>query len=308
MKILITGGAGYVGTSLTRLLLSGGHQVRVMDNLMFGGDPLLPFFRNEHFEFVKGDVRNETDVAHAMNNQDAVVHLAAIVGYPACRKEPSLAEEVNITGTHNIARAASKNQIVLFASTGSNYGAVEDICSEETPLNPLSLYAQTKVRGEKIISDNANGIVFRFATGFGISPRFRLDLLINDFVYKAVSQGYLVIYEKNFKRSFIHVHDMARAFLFGIEHADTMAGEVYNVGSESMNYTKEEICNSIKSKIDCYIHYADVGEDADKRNYQVSYKKINALGFETTISVDNGIDELAKASRIVFVKTPYGNV
>ena len=215
---------------------------------------------------------------------------------------------MNITGTQNIARLASKNQIVLFASTGSNYGAVEDICSEETPLNPLSLYAQTKVRGEKIISDNTNGIVFRFATGFGISPRFRLDLLINDFVYKAVSQGYLVIYEKNFKRSFIHVHDMARAFLFGIEHADTMAGEVYNVGSESMNYTKEEICNSIKSKIDYYVHYADVGEDADKRNYQVSYKKINALGFKTTVSVDSGIDELAKASRILFAKTPYGNV
>lgn len=308
MKILITGGAGYVGTSLTQLLLSQGHRVRVMDNLMFGGDPLLPFFRNEHFEFIKGDVRNISDVESAMKDQDAVVHLAAIVGYPACRKEPSLAEEVNITGTENIAHTASKNQIVLFASTGSNYGAVEDICSEETPLNPLSLYAQTKVRGEKIISDNGNGIVFRFATGFGISPRFRLDLLINDFVYKAVSQGYIVIYEKNFKRSFIHVHDMARAFLFGIENASKMVGGVYNVGSESMNYTKEEICNSIKSKVDYYIHYADVGEDADKRNYEVSYKKINTLGFKTTIDVDTGINELAKASRILFAKTPYGNV
>ncbi|MDZ4260366.1 MAG: NAD(P)-dependent oxidoreductase, partial [Candidatus Sungbacteria bacterium] len=305
MNICITGGAGYVGTSLTQLLLSKGFQVRVMDNLMFGSDPLLPFFRNENFEFMKGDVRNVSDVENAVKGQDVIIHLAAIVGYPACRKDPGLAEEVNINGIKNVSKAVSKNQIVLFASTGSNYGAVEDMCSEETPLNPLSLYAQTKVIGEKIVSDNPSGIIFRFATGFGISARFRLDLLINDFVHKAVTQGYMVIYEKNFKRSFIHVHDMARAFLFGIEHADNMVGQVYNIGSETMNYTKEEICDIIKSKINCYIHYADVGEDTDKRNYRVSYQKINSLGFETTVSLHDGIDELAKASRILFTKTPY---
>lgn len=308
MKILVTGGAGYVGTSLIPQLLSRGHQVRVLDNLMFGGDQLLPFFRSDNFEFQKGDVRNPHDVRNAVRGCDAVVHLAALVGYPICRKEPKMAEEVNVQGTHNVAAAVSKKQLVLFGSTGSNYGAVEDICTEDTPLNPLSLYGQTKTLAEKHLLENCSTVAFRFATAFGLSPRLRLDLLINDFTYRAVSQQYLVVYEKHFMRTFIHVHDMGRAFVFAIDNADRMTGQVYNVGSDSMNYSKEQICNLIEAQVKCYVHYAEVGEDADKRNYVVSYKKLSGLGYETTITVEQGIAELAKGFQVLSFKNPYSNV
>jgi nucleoside-diphosphate-sugar epimerase len=308
MNVLVTGGAGYVGTSLIPQLLERGHNVRVMDNLMFGGDHLLPFFRNRNFEFVKGDVRNAGDVRDAVAGRDAVIHLAAIVGYPACRKDPRLAEDVNVLGTKNIASAVSRDQLVLFGSTGSNYGAVEDICTEETPLNPLSLYGQTKTIAEAHLLEHASTIAYRFATAFGVSPRLRLDLLVNDFVHKALTQQYLVVYEKHFMRTFIHVHDMGRSFLFGLDNADAMRGNVYNVGSERMNYSKEDVCELIKSRIECYVHYADIGEDADKRNYVVSYQKIGSLGYETTITVEEGIAELTSALRAISFRTPYTNI
>jgi nucleoside-diphosphate-sugar epimerase len=308
MKILVTGGAGYVGTSLIPLLMAEGYHVRVLDNLMFGGDQLLPFFRNPLFEFQHGDIRNEHIVEEAVQGCDIIIHLAAIVGFPACRKEPQLAEAVNVGGTRNIAKAVSRQQIVLFGSTGSNYGAVENICTEETPLHPLSLYGQTKTLAEKILMEECSTIAFRFATAFGISPRLRLDLLINDFTYKLLTQGYLVVYEKHFLRTFIHVHDMGRAFVFGIKHSDQMIGHTFNVGSDKMNYSKEQICRFINDQVEGYIHFADVGEDADKRNYVVSYKKIDALGYDTTISVEEGIRELANSLRAISFKTPYANV
>lgn len=308
MNILVTGGAGYVGTTLVPLLLEKGYRVRVLDNLSFGGAALLPFFRNPNFEFIRGDTRNLDEVRHAIKAQDIIIHLAAIVGYPACRKEPRLAEEVNIGGTDNLIKELSKEQLIVFASTGSNYGSVEGTCTEETPLNPLSLYGQTKTVAERRLLDSGKAIVYRFATAFGVSPRLRLDLLINDFVYKALYEGYLVIYESHFKRTFIHVSDMARAFLFAIKNADKMKGEAYNVGSEEMNLSKQEICEKIRSKTNCHVHYADVGEDLDKRNYYVSYEKINSLGYNTSITVDEGIDELIKALQVVQIKTPYSNV
>ncbi|MBI4333122.1 MAG: NAD(P)-dependent oxidoreductase [Chloroflexi bacterium] len=308
MNVLVTGGAGYVGTSLVPLLLERGYKVRVFDNLMFGGAPVLPFFRNQNFQFINGDIRNKDDIVRAMKDQDIVVHLAAIVGYPACRKEPILAEQVNIGGVDNLIGGVSKDQLVLFSSTGSNYGCVEGICTEETPLNPLSLYGQTKTVAERRLLENSNAIVYRFATAFGISPRMRLDLLINDFVYRALTEGYLVVYESQFRRTFIHVHDMCRAFLFAIDHADKMAGQVYNVGSEKMNLSKRDVCEQIAAKINCHVHYADVGEDQDKRDYVVSYHKINSLGYQTTVTVDEGIDELIRALRVVQIKTPYSNV
>ena len=213
MRILVTGGAGYVGTSLIPQLLAAGYHVRVLDSLLFGGNQLLPFFRNPNFEFQKGDVRSEADVKSAVKGCDVVIHLAAIVGYPACRKEPKVSEEVNVQGTKNVAAAVSREQLVLFGSTGSNYGQVEDICTEDTPLNPLSLYGQTKTMAEAHLLANCTTVAFRFATAFGLSPRLRLDLLINDFTHRAVTQQYLVVYEKHFMRTFIHVHDMGRAFL-----------------------------------------------------------------------------------------------
>lgn len=308
MKVLITGGAGYVGTALIPQLLEKNIKVHVYDNLLFGGDQILPFFRNPLFEFTRGDIRDLNSLKMAAVDADIIIHLAAIVGYPACRKDPDLAKSVNVDGTQNLINVTSNSQLILYGSTGSNYGAVEDICTEESPLNPLSLYGQTKTLAEKMILENRKAIAWRFATAFGVSARLRLDLLINDFTYKAVTQGYLVIYEKHFMRTFIHVHDMGRAFLFGIENQGKMGGNVYNVGSENMNYSKEQICEMIRVKTNAYIHYADVGEDADKRNYIVSYKKMNSLGYETTITVEEGIEELARVCSAIQFRNPYSNI
>jgi nucleoside-diphosphate-sugar epimerase len=309
MKILVTGGAGYIGTALVPLLLVNGYDVRVLDCLSVGGNALLPLFRNPHFEFAKGDIRDARAVREAVQGCDAVVHLAAIVGFPACRKFPNLAETVNVEGTKVVAQAAGRDRLVLFGSTGSNYGAlVDEVCTAETPLNPLSLYGKTKTAAEQHLMEHCTTIAYRFATAFGVSPRLRLDLLVNDFVHKAVTERYLVIYESHFMRTFIHVYDIARSFLFALENADRMAGQVYNVGSEHMNHSKREVCEMIKEEVDYYLHCADVGEDADKRNYIVSYKKIESLGFETTISVQEGICELVSAMEVLEFKTPYSNV
>jgi len=308
MKILVTGGAGYVGTTLVPQLLEKGYEVAIFDNLMFGGDYILPFFRNKSFTFIEGDIRDESKLWDAVKSADIIIHLAAIVGFPACRKEPELAKTVNVDGTRNLIKLTSKNQIIIYASTGSNYGALEKICTEDSPLNPLSLYGQTKTLAEKMLMEERTTIGYRFATAFGVSPRMRLDLLINDFTYKAITQGYLVIYESHFMRTFIHVHDMGRAFLFAIENYDKMKNNIYNVGSEKMNLSKKDICEMIKNKTKAYIHYADIGEDLDKRNYIVSYEKINRIGFDTTITVEEGIDELVKALKAIKFKTPYANV
>lgn len=308
MNILVTGGAGYVGTTLVPELLRKGYDVTVFDNLMFGGDYILPFFRNKNFHFIEGDIRDEDALWDAAKSSDVIIHLAAIVGFPACRKEPDLAKTVNVDGTRNLIKVTSKNQLIIYASTGSNYGALEEVCTEESPLNPLSLYGQTKTLAEKMLMEERTTIGYRFATAFGVSPRMRLDLLINDFTYKAITQGYLVVYEAHFMRTFIHVYDMARAFIFGIENQEKMKDNIYNVGSEKMNYSKKDICEIIKEKTGLYVHYADIGEDADKRNYVVSYKKINSLGYDTTISVEEGVDELVRALRAIKFKTPYSNV
>lgn len=308
MNILVTGGAGYIGTYLVPLLLAKGYHMRVLDNLMFGGEPLIPFFHHKNFEFQKGDIRNSDDVRRAVSGQDVIIHLAAIVGFPACSRYPRLAQEVNVEGTKNIASAISKDQIVFYASTGSNYGAVEGVCTEETPLNPLSLYAKTKTEAEQYLLEHAPTISFRFATAFGISPRLRLDLLINDLTYKAMTDRYLVIYQKNFRRTLIHVHDISRSFIFGIEHADTMKGQVYNVGSEKMNYTKEAIVNIIKELTKCEVYYGEIWEDADLRDYEVSYEKIRRLGFDTTISVEEGVKRMIDMFEVITHKSPYSNI
>lgn len=309
MKILVTGGAGYVGSALLPELLKANHQVKVLDNLMFGGHTLLGYFANPNFEFVKGDILDEKTVRDCVKDVDAIIHLAAIVGYPACKKDPKLAEDVNVFGSRIIDRVRSRSQTVLFASTGSNYGAlVGDICTEETPLNPLTIYGKTKTQAEQSFLDTGSAICYRFATAFGLAPRLRLDLLVNDFVYKALKERNLIIYEKTFKRTFIHVRDMARSFMFALENMDNMMDNVYNVGSEKMNYSKEEVAQLIKQKIEYYLHFADIGKDEDQRNYEVSYKKINKLGFETTIDLEQGIDELIKGFSLIEVRNPYSNV
>ena len=284
-KILVTGGAGYIGSILVPELLKKGHEVTVYDSLLFGGNSLLTNFLNPNFYFIQGDIRDEEKLKKCLVGKDIIIHLAAIVGYPACQKNPQLTIDVNLTATKKLVDNLLPEQYLLFGSTGSNYGSVEDgVCTEETELNPLSLYGETKTEAEKYIISNSKSTAFRFATAFGLSPRLRLDLLINDFVNKAINQKYIVVYESHFMRTFIHVKDIARSFLFAIENEKKMSKQVYNVGGNSMNYSKRHVCNLIQDKIDYYLHLADIGADADKRNYVVSYDKINRLGFETTIS------------------------
>ncbi len=306
-KILVTGGAGYIGTSLVPKLLRAGHEVTVFDNLMVGGNQILPFFRYNNFNFVRGDIRDLNDLKDVVKNKDIVIHLAALVGFPVCRMNPSLAEEINVDGTMNLLKCLEPNQIVFYGSTGSNYGSVKEICTEETPLHPLSLYGVTKTKAEEILMERENTIAYRFATAFGVSPRFRLDLLINDFSYKCIKDGYLVVYEKNYMRTFIHVSDIAECFVFGINNMDRMIGNVFNVGDDRMNHSKEEICNMIGSKTGAFIHYEEIGEDADKRNYVVSYDKISSLGFTTSINVEQGIDEVIQALKVTDFQNKYTN-
>ena len=312
MKILVTGGAGYIGTTLVPLLLQAGHEVAVFDNLMYGGNVLIPLFRDKKCSFIKSDIRDQEAVKQAVSDKDVIIHLAALVGFPACRENPDLAKAVNVDGTKNLIQALGKNQKLLFASTGSNYGKLseltEQICTEESPLKPLSVYGKTKTEAESLVMENANATSFRFATAFGASPRLRLDLLINEFAYLAVKQKYLVIYEANFMRTFVHVHDMARSFLFAMDNFEKMKGQVYNLGSEKLNLSKKQIAELLAKKTDAYLHYVDVGEDQDKRNYVVSYKKVNTLGFDVPIGVEEGIDELIRVLQAVHVSNPYSNI
>ena len=309
IRVLVTGGAGYVGCTLTAKLLEEGYNVVVYDSLMSGGRGILPFFANQGFEFIKGDIRDKQSLAQAVKGADYIIHLAAIVGYPACKRDPRLAEEVNIDGTMNLLAVRAPSQRVLYASTGSNYGAYNGgMCTEETPLNPVSLYGTSKTKAEQAVMKSGNALSFRFATAFGVSYRMRLDLLINDFVYRALREKSLILYEKEFKRTFIHVRDMARTFHFAIENFEKMQNEVFNVGSENMNFSKQDIAEKIQQKIPFYLHFADVGKDEDQRNYEVSYEKIRKHGLTTTIDVDQGIDELNRACAVIDLRSEFSNV
>jgi len=310
-KIFITGGAGYIGTTLIPMLLEKNYEVTVYDSLMFNnGDKLLPYITHDNFTFVEGDVRDFGKLSQSIKKHDVVIHLAALVGFPICReKGEAEAHKVNVIGTQNVIDSLSPDQYLLFGSTGSNYGEVVGICTEETPLNPLSVYGKTKTNAELLVTNRTNSTAFRFATAFGVSPRLRLDLLVNDLTYKSLTEGYAVIYESHFMRTFIHVKDIARVFMFAIDNQEQMKDNTYNVGSNKMNYSKKEICELISSKVPgAYFNYADIGEDADKRNYEVSYEKINELGYDTTIGLNEGIDELIKALPLVKTYSPYFNV
>lgn len=308
-SILITGGAGYVGIPTVSLLLDSGYKVRVYDNLMWTGDVLLPYLSNSNFDFIKGDVRDKKQLAKAYKDIDVVIHLAAIVGFPACRKYPEESRQINVGGTQNVVDLAKSKIPVIFASTGSTYGKIiEKYCTETTPLQPLSHYGKQKAKAEDITKANGNFIIYRFATAFGASPRMRLDLLINDFTYRAVTEKTLIVYEKEFIRTFIHVKDMAASFLLALENFDKMNKEIYNVGDERLNVSKEEVCNLLRKYIDFYLHFVEVGHDIDERDYRVDYSKIKKAGFKTQISIEEGIKELINVSEVLDVKNPYSNV
>jgi nucleoside-diphosphate-sugar epimerase len=311
VKIFITGGAGYIGTTLIPLLLKNNYEITVYDSLIFNnGDKLIPFINNPNFIFINGDIRDEQKLSESIKGHDVVIHLAALVGYPICRERGyNESYDINTKGTETVIKHMSDDQYLLFGSTGSNYGEVLEICTEETPLNPLSIYGETKTLAEKAVMGRKNSTAFRFATAFGVSPRLRLDLLVNDLTYKSVKEGYAVIYQSHFMRTFIHVHDIARAFLFAIQNKETMKDNVYNIGSDDMNYSKKEICQLIEKEVPkVYFNYADVGEDQDKRNYVVSYEKIKKLGFKTETTLTDGIKELIKTIPLVKIVSPYFNV
>jgi len=309
LNVLVTGGAGYVGSVLVPLLLERGFKVRVLDNLTYGPNGLIPHFINPNFEFVKGSILDEKTVKDCLRGMDVVVHLAAIVGYPACKKDPETARKVNLEGTKILAKNLSKGQKIIYSSTDSVYGNKQGIiCTEETPPEPISVYGETKAQAEKYLLDNcSNVVIYRFATAFGLSPRLRLDLLINDFVFQALKKKILVVYEKDFKRAFVHIRDMARAIIFAIDNFDKMNKNIYCIGSEELNLTKEQVALAIRKKLDFYLHFADAGKDEDLRNYEFSFEKMRKTGFKTEVGLERGLDELIKGLREIEIKNPYTN-
>lgn len=308
MKVVVTGGAGYVGSVLVPYLLGQGYRVHVVDNLRFGGESLLPNFIHPRFSFSQLDILDHARLREEMAGADAVVHLAALVGYPACKKWPEEARRTNVDGSRSVLEAAPPDARFINFSTGSNYGEVVGICDEDTPLNPLSLYGETKTKAEGMAMERPNTVALRFATAFGLSPRLRLDLMINDFTYQAIVNRYLLVYEKHFRRTFIHVHDMARVVHHLLSHWEAAKGHVYNVGHESMNFTKEDIVLLLARRTAFHYYFADVGSDEDKRDYEVSYARIRALGFGLEVDIDRGLDELMHGLRLVRIRNPYSNV
>jgi len=304
IRILVTGGAGYIGSVLLPELLRS-YKVRVLDNLTYGYYGVIPHIGNSNFELIKADIRNKKSVKKSLENVDFVIHLAAIVGYPACKAQPKLANEVNYEGTKNLVEQCKAP--IIFASTGSNYGHVKEICTEETPLNPLTEYGKTKVKAEEAIKKSKDHIIYRFSTGFGLSLRPRLDLLVNDFLYRAMKEKELIVYEKDYWRSFIHVKDMAESFIFALNNFDKMNGEVYNVGSEELCLTKEQVANKIKNFVEYYLKFAGFGQDPDRRNYKVSFKKIKSIGFNVEYDLDYGIKEMMKSYQFIDGKENYYN-
>lgn len=252
------------------------------------------------FDLVVGDVRDEDAVARAVAGADAIVHLAAVVGYPACRRSPKLAADINVEGTRTLLRVRDPHQALLFASTGSIYGAVRDgVCTEQTPRRPLTLYGETKAEAEGLVLESGNSVSFRYATAFGVSPRMRFDLLPNDFTLQATATGSLSVYESGFRRTFIHVRDMAGSIAFALEHWDDLCGEAFNVGDESLNVTKAALADLIARRVPVDVNFSNMASDPDMRDYEVSYAKLRAKGFSTTVGLEEGIAELVRAARLL---------
>jgi nucleoside-diphosphate-sugar epimerase len=306
MRILVTGGCGYLGSTLVPMLLAREYKVTILDSLMWGIKPILHFAADPNLEVISGDIRDREVVRAAAQEAEVVFHLASIVGYPACAADPGRAVSTNVDGTRNIIEALS-DQKLIFASTGSTYGKVDGVCTEETPIDPLTLYGSTKWQAERMVTGRG-GVALRFATVFGVSPRLRLDLLVNDFVHQAIHNKQIVLYEGHFRRTFLHARDAAKSFLFALDHYDKMSGGAFNVGTNDMNYTKRDIAEVINEQVDFYLHEAAVGEDADKRDYEVCYDKIHNLGFSTSVNMERGIAELVKVLRHIRITNEWRNI
>lgn len=303
MKILITGGAGYLGSVITGKMLERGYSVTVLDKLIFNQTSLLQYTANPNFNFIHGDVRNEKLLERLCLDSDAIIPLAAIVGFPACASEPELAREINFTQIFNIVKYTNGlGKKILYPNTNSGYGigVGQTECTEESPLNPISVYGSTKCEAENFLKSNTDAIMFRLATVFGVSPRMRTDLLVNDFTYKAITDKYIVVFEKNFKRNFIHIQDVADVFLFMLENYDTYKGEVFNIGLSDANLSKQELLEKIQSHVKNFaVSYNDYYEDPDKRDYIVSNSKVESTGWSPNWTVDMGIEELIMAYQMI---------
>jgi len=309
-KILVTGGAGYIGSVLVPKLLALGNKVTVIDNFMYRQNSLAECCCDDNFEIVRGDVRNELLIKPLLKNADIVIPLAALVGAPLCNNDKTGAKTINTGAVKIITDNTSKNQILIIPTTNSGYGIgqKDKFCTEKTPINPISLYGTTKMEAEKIVLERGNSISFRLATVFGMSPRMRLDLMVNDFVYRAVNDRFIVLFEGHFKRNFIHIRDVARVFVHAIENFEKMKNEPYNVGLSDANLSKLELCEKIKKHLLDFVYLeAPVGEDTDKRDYIVSNEKIEKTGFKPEFSLDTGIRELIKGYKIIN-NSRYGNI
>lgn len=294
-KILVTGGAGYIGSVCVPKLLNEGYEVTVVDNLMYKQESLLSCFSSSNFKFVKGDVRDNSLMSNLLKNADCIIPLAAIVGAPACARHPDLATSTNYDAVQSMLKMLGNDQQILMPTTNSAYGSGnnENYCDENSPLNPISQYAVEKVEVEKMLLEKENVVSLRLATVFGLSPRMRLDLLVNDFTFRAFKDRFIVLFEEHFKRNYIHVEDIANVFSHCLNNFDTMRGEVFNVGLSEANLSKRELCEKISSFVEGFtIMSSDIGKDPDQRNYIVSNDKIEATGFKPSVSLESGIKNL----------------
>ena len=309
-NILVTGGAGYLGSIMVPDLLAAGHKITVLDNFMFKQTSLNHCCYHKNFTVVKGDIRQKDIVSKLMKKADVIIPLAALVGAPLCSLDPIGATTINHDAIELMLRLLSKDQIVLMPTTNSAYGTgdKDNYCNEESPLRPISQYAIEKVEIEKELMQNSNAISFRLATVFGMSPRMRIDLLVNDFTYRAVNDRFVVLFESHFKRNYIHIRDVSRVFQHALNNHNSMKGEIYNVGLSDANVSKKELCEYIQKQVPGFIFIDEqIGKDPDQRNYIVSNEKIEETGFKTEFSLDWGIGELLKGYTMI-KNSRYGNV
>lgn len=301
-SVLVTGGAGYLGSVFVGHLLRRKHQVTVVDMLVYDHTSLFQYCNEGNFNFLRADARDEKVMAHLLKTHQVVFPLAALVGVKACERDQIGARTVNLEAIQLLKWLAKDHHQIIFPCTNSGYGSksVQTICTEDTPMEPISLYGETKVSAEREIMSRKNSISLRLATVFGPSPRMRIDLLVNDFVYRAVTDGSLILFERDFKRNFVHIEDVADCFLFCLDHFDDMKGEVYNLGLDNANMSKSELAMKIKEHVPgLSIQYAEIDSDPDKRNYIVSSDKLKRKGFEAKRSLSIGIEQLIKAYRMV---------
>jgi nucleoside-diphosphate-sugar epimerase len=310
LNVLVTGGAGYLGSILVPLLLKEGYSVTVLDNFLYQQTSLFDCCHNTSLTIVNGDVRDQRLMDEVVPKADVLLPLACLTGAPICARDPSGAQAINFDAVRHMAELKSRDQLMVFPSTNSGYGIGQDniYCDENTPLRPVSLYGRLKVEIESMLLDRGDAVTFRFATLFGVSPRMRLDLLVNDFVHRAVSDGSIVLFEPHFKRNYLHVRDGARAFLHAIANYDNLIGRAFNVGLSDANLSKSELCDMIRRHVpNLCVLTADLREDPDKRNYVVSNSRIEATGFRTEFGLDAGIAELIKGYNVIR-RRAYSNV